>query len=676
MSTFRLHAPFQPTGDQPEAIAALTNAAHRRVHYQTLLGVTGSGKTFTIANVIADLGLPTLIFSHNKTLAAQLYGELKGFFPENAVEYFISYYDYYQPEAFIPATNTYIEKDTSINDEIERLRLRTTSSLLARDDVIVVASVSAIYGLGNPQSFKRNILSLSVGAEMARDELLRTLVEIHYQRNDIEPAYGTFRVRGDTVDIRPSFDDRMLRVEFFGDEIDRLAYIEPTGGRPLECLNDAVVYPASQFVTERSDLARVTDEIARDLEDRLAELDAAGKVLEAQRLASRTRYDMEMIQQVGFCAGVENYSRYFDGRSPGERPACLIDYFPAEFLLVIDESHVTVPQLGAMYNGDRSRKLNLVEHGFRLPSALDNRPLRFEELEELLPRTIFVSATPGDYELRKSEGVVVEQVIRPTGLIDPPIEVLPVASQVDDLVARIQEVIAREERVLVTTLTKRMAEDLAEYLGQLGIRVAYLHADITALDRIEILRKLRLGESDVLVGVNLLREGLDLPEVSLVAILDADREGFLRSERSLIQTAGRAARNVNGTVIMYADRLTDSMRRAMDETERRRAKQMAYNREHGLTPQTIHKTRAEILQATLAAGERRSGPEPATEAKPWEKWISEDHTPQELLTMLQAEMEAAADRLDFEQAAQLRDRIEDLRAQWGLPVRSQPKGKK
>ena len=632
MSSFRLHAPFVPTGDQPEAIAALLGEARRGSRFQTLLGVTGSGKTFTIANVIAELGLPTLIFSHNKTLAAQLYGELKGFFPDNAVEYFISYYDYYQPEAFIPATNTYIEKDTSINEEIERLRLRTTSSLLAREDVIVVASVSAIYGLGNPQTFRRNIVSLTRGQQLSRDDLLRTLVDIHYERNDVEPAYGTFRVRGDTVDIRPSYEDRMLRVEFLGDEIDRLAYIEPLSGPPLEPLHDAAISPASQFVTEREQIGRIVDEIHRDLEESLAEFDAAGKVLEAQRLASRTRYDLEMIQQVGYCAGVENYSRYFDGRRSGERPACLIDYFPGEFLLVIDESHVTVPQLGAMYNGDRSRKVNLVKHGFRLPSALDNRPLRFEELEGLMPRTIFVSATPGAYELEKCEGIVVEQVIRPTGLVDPPIEIMPVALQVDNLIDRIQEVTARGERVLVTTLTKKMAEDLSEYLGQLGIRVAYLHADITALDRVEILRKLRLGESDVVVGVNLLREGLDLPEVSLVAILDADREGFLRSERSLIQTAGRAARNINGMVIMYADHLTDSMQRAIEETERRRTKQLAYNREHGLTPRSIRKTREEILQATLAAGERLPPRESEADARPWEKWFAEDRTPQELIT--------------------------------------------
>jgi excinuclease ABC subunit B len=631
------------------------------------LGVTGSGKTFTIANTINQLGLPTLIFSHNKTLAAQLYGELKGFFPQNAVEYFISYYDYYQPEAYIPATNTYIEKDTSINDEIERLRLRAVSSLLARTDVIVVASVSAIYGLGNPESFRRNILSLAAGMSMPRDTLLKRLVEIQYQRNDIEPEYGTFRVRGDTVEIRASHEERILRVEFFDKEIERLAYIEPLTGRPLGKLKDAVVYPASQFVTEPERVGIILEGIGKDLEQRLSELEKAEKPLEAQRLSSRTRYDMEMIQQVGYCAGVENYSRYFDGRKPGQRPACLIDYFPEEFLLIIDESHVTVPQLGAMYNGDRSRKVNLVEHGFRLPSALDNRPLRFDELETLMPKTIFVSATPGDYELKKSEGIVVEQVIRPTGLVDPPIEVVPVAEQVDDLIERIRQVTDRGERVLVTTLTKKMSEDLSEYLSQVGIKVTYLHSDISALDRIEILRKLRLGESEVLVGVNLLREGLDLPEVSLVAILDADREGFLRSEKSLIQTAGRAARNINGRVIMYADRMTDSMERAIYETERRRQKQLNYNEEHGLTPQTIKKTREEILQATAAAGEGRRDQSKIEEEKPWQKWLAEDYTPEQLITMLQEEMESASGNLEFEKAAMLRDRIEDLRGQWGLP---------
>ena len=666
MGLFDLVAPFEPTGDQPTAIAELVKAAERRERWQTLLGVTGSGKTFTMANVIAQLEVPTLVFSHNKTLAAQLYGELKGFFPRNAVEYYISYYDYYQPEAFIPATNTYIEKDTSINDEIERLRLRATSSLLARRDVIVVASVSAIYGVGNPNTFKKNVIGLHVGQELERDELLRRLVAIQYARKDLDTDYGSFRAVGDTVEIRSAYDERVLRVEFFGDEIEQLAWIEPLSGRNLDRPHDAVIYPASQFVTESGELTRVVDAIGRDLEQRLGELDELGKPLEAHRLASRTRYDMEMITQVGHCAGVENYSRYFDEREPGERPACLLDYFPDDYLMIIDESHATIPQIGAMYHGDRSRKRNLVEHGFRLPSALDNRPLLFAEFEQMMPRTIFVSATPGDYELEKSQGVVVEQVIRPTGLVDPPITVLPVAHQVDDLLEKIRVVTERSERVLVTTLTKKMSEDLTDYLARAGVKVTYLHSDISALDRIEILRKLRLGESDVLVGVNLLREGLDLPEVSLVAILDADREGFLRSERSLIQTAGRAARNVNGEVVMYADRITGSMRTAIDETNRRRARQLAYNEEHGLIPRTVTKSREEILQSTMAAGERGATPAEPVDEKPWQRILDQDLSPRELVTMLRGEMEKAAAALEFEKAAALRDRIEDLKAQWGL----------
>ncbi len=664
MGLFTLQAPFAPTGDQPEAIRALVAEARGGKRFQTLLGVTGSGKTFTMANVIAQLERPALIFSHNKTLAAQLYGELKGFFPSHAVEYFISYYDYYQPEAFIPATGTYIEKDASINDEIERLRLRTTSSLLARRDVIVVCSVSAIYGLGNPRTFKEGIVHLSVGQRLDRDDLLAQLVAAAYGRNDTAPSYGDFRVRGDVVEVRAAHEERTLRVEFFGDEIERLAWIEPLTGHTLERVAQAAVFPASQFILDRSGIEAVVDDIAHDLERRLAELDAAGKAVEAQRLASRTRYDMEMIQQLGHCPGVENYSRYFDRRQPGERPACLLDYFPGDYLLFIDESHATIPQIGAMYNGDRSRKLSLVEHGFRLPSALDNRPLLFAEFEQLMPTTVFVSATPGDYELQHSGGEVVEQVIRPTGLIDPPIVVRPVATQVDDLMARCREVTARGERVLVTTLTKKMSEDLTDYLQQAGLKVSYLHSDIAALDRIEILRNLRLGESEVLVGVNLLREGLDLPEVSLVAILDADREGFLRSARSLIQTAGRAARNVNGEVVMYADVLTDSMRRAISETDRRRTKQLAYNEEHGITPRTIIKTRAQILQQTMAAGEMAAPAE--DDRRPWDLVLREGLTPRDMVLMLESEMHAAAAALEFEKAAQLRDRLEDLKAQWGI----------
>ncbi len=665
MALFNLVAPFVPTGDQPSAIAELVSQARAGRQFQTLLGVTGSGKTFTIASTIAQLECPTLVFSHNKTLAAQLYGELKGFFPDNAVEYYISYYDYYQPEAFIPATNTYIEKDTSINDEIERLRLRATSSLLSRRDVIVVASVSAIYGVGNPKTFKAGVISLGVGQELDRDELLARLVAVQYRRNDLEADYGTFRARGDTVEIRSGFDDRILRVEFFGDEIEALTWIEPLTGHTLEKVEDAAIYPASQFVMGQGGVGRIIDAIGRDLEVRLGELDRDGRTLEAQRLASRTRYDMEMIQQLGHCPGVENYSRYFDGRRPGERPACLLDYFPDDYLMVIDESHATVPQIGAMYQGDRSRKLNLVEHGFRLPSALDNRPLTFAEFEAIVPRTIFVSATPGDYELEKCGGVVVEQVIRPTGLVDPPITVLPARFQVDDLLERIRKVTARGERVLVTTLTKKMSEDLTDYLAAAGVKVCYLHSDITALDRIEILRNLRLGKNDVLVGVNLLREGLDLPEVSLVAILDADREGFLRSERSLIQTAGRAARNLNGEVVMYADKITRSMRKAIDETERRRKRQLAWNKEHGITPRTVTKSREEIIQATSAAGGRGLQDDERPD-KPWELLLRDDLSPRDLVRWLEQEMLAAADKLEFEKAASIRDRLEDLKAQWGI----------
>jgi excinuclease ABC subunit B len=672
MSIFELHAPFQPSGDQPEAIRALIKGTRAGKPFQTLLGVTGSGKTFTIANLIADLGIPALVFSHNKTLAAQLYGELKGFFPKNAVEYFISYYDYYQPEAFIPVSGTYIEKDVSINDEIERLRLRATSSLLSRKDVIVVASVSAIYGLGNPETFHRNTIKLEVGQTCDRDDLLLKLVDIQYQRLDAG-GYGTFRVRGDTVDVRMAYDDRILRIEFFGDEVERLTVLDGISRKPLFRCEDAMIHPARQFVTEKDGLENVVSEILTDLELRLTELDEAAKPIEAQRLASRTRYDIEMIRQVGYCNGVENYSRYFDGRQEGDRPACLLDYFPDDFLMVIDESHVSMSQFGAMYKGDRSRKETLVEHGFRLPSAMDNRPLKFEELETLLPRTIFVSATPGDYEMDKCGGEFVEQVIRPTGLVDPEVILHPVAGQVDDLIDRARDVLARGERVLVTTLTKRMAEDLSEYLQRLDMRVAYMHADIAALDRVEILRKLRLGESDILVGVNLLREGLDLPEVALVAILDADREGFLRSERSLIQTAGRAARNVNGKVIMYADRVTNSMAKAMAEMERRRTKQMAYNEEHGIIPRTISKSRDEILQATSAASEAgKSGASTARDeasgSQPWETVVSSDLTPQQMITMLHEEMEKAAAALEFEKAASLRDRVEDLKAQWGIGV--------
>ncbi len=665
MGLFQLVSPFKPMGDQPTAIRELVQGARDNRRCQTLLGVTGSGKTFTMANMIQQLDRPALIFSHNKTLAAQLYGELKGFFPNNAVEFFISYYDYYQPEAFIPSTNTYIEKDTSINDEIERLRLRATSSLLARRDVVVVASVSCIYGVGNPDTFRSNMISLQVGQEIDRDELLRHLVDIQYSRNDIEPTYGTFRARGDTVEVRSAFEERVLRIELFGDEIEALSWVDPLTGKSLGSASNAMIYPATQFVTERGGTEAIVDSISKDLEIRLGQLDELGKPLEAHRLASRTRYDMEMITQVGHCAGVENYSRYFDKREPGTRPACLLDYFPDDYLMFIDESHATVPQIGAMYYGDRSRKMNLVEHGFRLPSAMDNRPLLFEEFESIMPTTVFVSATPGDYELEKSGGVIVEQVIRPTGLLDPPITVLPVQNQVDDLLERVRVVIGRKQRVLVTTLTKKMSEDLSEYLAQAGIMVSYLHSDISALDRIEILRNLRLGDIDVLVGVNLLREGLDLPEVSLVAILDADREGFLRSARSLIQTAGRAARNIDGHVIMYADRITRSMDIAIRETERRRGRQMAHNEEHGIVPRTIVKSREDILQATSAASVKDDAIAPE-DALPWDEILAGDHSPRDTIDMLNEAMQGAAKALDFEKAAALRDRIEELKAQWGI----------
>ncbi len=666
MGLFQLVSPFEPTGDQPTAIRQLVQGAKDNKRYQTLLGVTGSGKTFTIANMIEQLSRPALIFSHNKTLAAQLYGELKGFFPRNAVEFFISYYDYYQPEAFIPATNTYIEKDTSINDEIERLRLRATSSLLARRDVIVVASVSAIYGVGNPDAFRSSMINLEVGQQIDRDDLLSHLVDIQYSRHDVDPTYGTFRVRGDTVEIRSAFEERVLRVQLFGDDIEALSWIDPLTGKSMGEANNAMIYPATQFVTERGGVGAIVDAIGKDLEVRLGELDELGKPLEAHRLASRTRYDMEMITQIGHCAGVENYSRYFDRREPGTRPACLLDYFPRDFLMFIDESHATIPQIGAMYYGDRSRKMNLVEHGFRLPSALDNRPLLFEEFEMVMPTTVFVSATPGDYELDKCEGLIVEQVIRPTGLLDPPITVLPVENQVDDLLERIRIVVGRSQRVLVTTLTKKMSEDLSEYLATAGVKVSYLHSDITALDRIGILLSLRLGDIDVLVGVNLLREGLDLPEVSLVAILDADREGFLRSERSLIQTAGRAARNADGEVLMYADNVTRSMDRAIRETNRRRGRQLAYNEEHGIVPRTITKTREEIMQATLAASERPDTPDSSAEEMPWEKVLAGEFSPRETIDMLHQAMQEAAKALQFEKAAALRDRMDDLKAQWGI----------
>src|SRR5687767_4688017 len=579
---FDLRAPFKPAGDQPHAIAELSRGLERGDRFQTLLGVTGSGKTMTIANVIRDFGRPTLVMSHNKTLAAQLYGELKSFFPHNAVEYFISYYDYYQPEAYVPTTDTYIEKDASINEDIDRLRLRATSSLMERSDVIIVATVSAIYGLGDPVTYRETMVTVSKGEKVSRDDILRALVRIQYNRNDVSFERGTFRVRGDTVEIFPAYEEQGVRVELWGDEVERISKINVVTGETIATLERAAIYPAKHFVTQRPTLERAVKLIREELNGRLAEMRANGRLLEAQRLESRTNFDIEMMLEIGTCAGIENYSRHLSGRESGERPTCLFDYSPEDFLVVIDESHVTLPQIGGMFNGDRARKLTLVDYGFRLPSALDNRPLMFDEFLSLTPRAVNVSATPGEIELRLSEGAVVEQIIRPTGLVDPEIDILPVRGQVDDLLNEIRLREQKGERVLVTTLTKRMAEDLTDYLQQMGVRVRYMHSDIDAIERMEIVRGLRLGEFDVLIGINLLREGLDLPEVSLVAILDADQEGFLRSDRSLIQTIGRAARHLNGRAIFYADRITGSMQRCLDETNRRREIQVAHNLEHGI----------------------------------------------------------------------------------------------
>src|SRR3954467_12720116 len=584
---FSLQAPFQPAGDQPKAIAELMAGLNRDDRFQALLGVTGSGKTMTMANVIAEYGKPTLVLSHNKTLAAQLYGEIKSFFPQNAVEYFISYYDYYQPEAYVPSSDTYIEKDASINEDIDRLRLRATSSLMERSDVIIVATVSAIYGLGDPVSYREQMVTLTQGQKVNRDDILRSLVKIQYNRNDVAFERGTFRVRGDTVEIFPAYEEQGVRVAVGGDEVERISKINVLTGETIATLERAAIYPAKHFVTQRPTLERAVKLIRDELVERLSELRNAGRLLEAQRLESRTNFDIEMMLEIGTCAGIENYSRHLAGRAAGERPACLFDYFPEDFLVVVDESHVTLPQIGGMFNGDRARKLTLVDYGFRLPSALDNRPLMFDEFLSLTPRALNVSATPSETELRLSEGAVVEQIIRPTGLVDPEIEVRPVRGQVDDLLGEIRLRERRGERVLVTTLTKRMAEDLTQYYQELGVKVRYLHSDIDTLERIQILRDLRRGEFDVLVGINLLREGLDLPEVSLVCILDADQEGFLRSDRSLIQTVGRAARHLNGRAIFYADRITGSMQRCMDETGRRRDIQRAHNEQFNITPTTV-----------------------------------------------------------------------------------------
>ncbi|HKA60575.1 MAG TPA: excinuclease ABC subunit UvrB [Gemmatimonadales bacterium] len=664
---FKLGSAPPPAGDQPRAIRELSSGLRRGDRYQTLLGVTGSGKTMTMAHVIADLGRPTLVLSHNKTLAAQLYGELKAFFPQSAVEFFISYYDYYQPEAYVPATDTYIAKDSSINDDIERLRLRATSSLMERDDVVIVASVSAIYGLGDPELYRELLVTAHKGESRGRDALLADLVAINYQRNDIGFERGTFRVRGDTVEIYPAYDEQAVRVEFWGDEIERVAKIDPLTGNVIIELERCAVYPATHFVTQRPTIERAVKSIRDELRLRLAELRQQNKLLEAQRLESRTQFDIDMLLEVGRCAGIENYSRHFSGRQPGERPACLLDYFPTDYLCILDESHQTLPQLGAMYEGDRSRKQTLVDYGFRLPSALDNRPLRYDEFMGLVPRIMFVSATPGEDELRLSQGVIVEQIIRPTGLVDPQVEIRPVAGQVDDLLSEIRLREKKNERVLVTTLTKRMAEDLTDYLQQHGVRVRYLHSEIDAIERVEIIRGLRLGEFDVLVGINLLREGLDLPEVSLVAVLDADQEGFLRSDRSLIQTVGRAARHLSGKAILYADRVTGSMERALNEMTRRRDAQLAYNAEHGITPRSIVKSVVDIRFVTRVADARVGKPAPGTVRRPTDSGERDA-----LIRLLEQQMQAAAEELDFELAAVLRDQLLELKADAPVRERAQP----
>ncbi len=654
---FRLRAPFQPAGDQPEAIERLVEFIQSGAKYSTLLGVTGSGKTFVMASVIARLNRPTIVISHNKTLAAQLYGEFRQFFPDNAVEYFISYYDYYQPEAYVPEHDLYIEKDASINEEIERLRLRATSSLIERRDVIVVASVSCIYNLGEPWEFRKSLFPIELNRELDREQLLEQLVKLQYTRNDFELKRSTFRVRGGVVEVHPSHRDYGVRIEFQEDRIARLSIFDIVSGELIERRERVVIYPTRYFITGEERIERAIKSIEVELRQRVAELEAQGKLLEAQRLKTRTRFDLEMIQEFGYCPGIENYSRHLLGKAPGERPYCLLDYFPADYLMFIDESHQTIPQIQGMFNGDRSRKQVLVDYGFRLPSCLDNRPLRFDEFETLINQVVFTSATPGDYELERSKGRVVELIVRPTGLVDPKMTIRPTANQVDDLLNEIRQRTERRERVLVTTLTKRMAEDLAEYLTELGIRVRYLHSEIEPLERVEILRGLRLGEFDVLVGINLLREGLDLPEVSLVAVLDADKEGFLRDARSLIQTAGRAARNVQGEVILYADNITRSIRNALAETERRRQKQIEYNRRHGIIPRSIEKTTEQVLGTTAVADARN-----AEEAE--NNWqVAEDGDRMELLLRLEMDMHQAAQNLEFERAAKLRDKIRELRQQ-------------
>lgn len=662
---FRINSPFKPTGDQPQAIKELVKGLNRGDSHQTLLGVTGSGKTFTVANVIEKVQRPTLILSHNKTLAAQLYGEFKQFFPDNAVEYFVSYYDYYQPEAFIPTTNTYIEKDLAINDEIEKLRLSTTSTLLSgRKDIIVVSSVSCIYGLGNPADFLKGIIRISKGERISRNTFLHALVTALYSRTETEFKRGTFRVKGDTVDLFLAYAERALRFSFFGDEIEEIESIEPATGKRIEILDHVAIFPATIFVTNAKQQLKAIWQIQEDMVKQVDYFKEQGRHLEAKRLDDRVTHDLEMIRELGYCSGIENYSRYFDGREPGMRPFCLLDYFPEDYIMVIDESHVTIPQLRAMYGGDRSRKVNLVEYGFRLPAAMDNRPLKFEEFETLQQQVVFVSATPADYEMTKSEGVIVEQLIRPTGLLDPLIEVKPCGNQVDDLLEEIDVTVKKNERVLVTTLTKRMAEELAKYLTKLSIRCRYIHSEVETLDRVELLRDFRLGLFDVLIGINLLREGLDLPEVSLVAIMDADKEGFLRSNRSLTQTAGRAARNINGRVIMYADKITESMRKTIDETNRRREKQTKYNIENNIVPTPLNKSREMILQQTVVSGSKSANAYVESEAitvaaDPVVQFMTAEQLGNAIIKT-KKQMEVAAKEMDFIEAARLRDEMFEL----------------
>jgi len=658
MATFDLQSPYQPSGDQPNAIKELVKGVQEGKKHQTLLGATGTGKTFTISNVIKEVKKPTLVIAHNKTLAGQLYSEFKQFFPNNAVEYFVSYYDYFQPEAYVPQTDTYIEKDSSINDEIDKLRHSATSALFERDDVIIIASVSCIYGLGNPEEYREMVVSIRTGMEIERNQLLRKLVDIQYERNDVNFTRGTFRVRGDVVEIFPaSRDEKCLRVEFFGDEIDRIREVDALTGEILGDREHVAIFPASHFVTREEKMLKAIENIEVELEHQLEKFREEDKLLEAQRLEQRTNYDLEMMREMGFCSGIENYSRHLTLREAGATPYTLLDYFPKDFLLVVDESHVTLPQVRGMFNGDQARKGVLVEHGFRLPSALDNRPLRFEEFEKHISQAIYVSATPGPYELEHTPDMT-EQIIRPTGLLDPTIDVRPIEGQIDDLIDEINERVRKQERVLITTLTKKMSEDLTDYLKELGIKVEYLHSEIKTLQRIEIIRELRKGTHDVLVGINLLREGLDIPEVSLVAILDADKEGFLRSERSLIQTIGRAARNSNGHVIMYADHITDSMKKALDETKRRRSIQEAYNKEHGITPKTIQKKIPELIRATQAAETEETYVTKVTKGKKMTKSEIE-----KLVASLEIEMKEAAKALDFERAAELRDTIFELKVE-------------